>query len=123
LKSNKAELEWLESVENFSTLLMATHLMNNEHQGYDNLTWVILFNKYNTNQVDNILYREWLFDSEIVNPPLLNLQTEKVDQSSSTKSLAQLLKNIGVVGVIELPEFLSQKSINLLSNSFTLTNL
>ena len=95
MKSNKAELEWLESVDNFSALLMATHSMNNEHQGYDNLTWVILFNKYNTAQDDNIIYREWLFDSEIANPPLLNLQTEKVDQSSSTKSLAQLLKNIG----------------------------
>ena len=71
LKSNKTELEWLESVENFSALLMATHLMNNEHQGYDNLTWAILFNKYNTDQVDNILYREWLFDSEIANLPAL----------------------------------------------------
>ena len=83
MKSDKAELEWLESVDNFLALPMATHSMNNEHQGYDNLTWVILFNKYNTAQDDNIPYREWQFDSEIANPPLLNLQTETVDPRSS----------------------------------------
>ena len=47
---------------------------------------------------------------QINNPPLLHLQT-KTDspQVSSTNNLAQLLKNIGAVGVIELPELLSDK--------------
>ena len=118
LKSDKTELEWLESVDNFSAFLMTVYSTNiiRDNNMYKSLPYSILYDKNNNDDDDQALYREWLFDSEIANPPLLNLQTEKNDQSSSTKSLAQLLKNIGVVGVIELPELLSQKSNKFIKN-------
>jgi hypothetical protein len=109
LKSEKTELEWLDSIENFSTFLMRSFTQNKDSLDYDSLPDYIVNDKYQTEQ-DSYRYREWLFNVEILNPPLLNLQT-KTDshQVSSTNNLAQLLKNIGVIGVIELPELLSDK--------------
>ena len=40
---------------------------------------------------------------------MLNLQSQTSNQISSTNNLAKLLAKIGVIGVIELPEMLSQK--------------
>jgi hypothetical protein len=70
---------------------------------YDSLPYYILNNK-NQTVTDAYRHREWLFNAKIENPPLLNLPTKTNSQQvSSTNNLAQLLKNIGAVGVIELP--------------------
>ena len=50
LKSDKTELEWLDSIENFSTFLMRSFTQNKISEDYNSLPDYIVNNKYQTEQ-------------------------------------------------------------------------